>query len=68
MSKVFSDIAVSADGFAAGVNQREEAPFGDIDENWLHGWMFETSDENRAEVDAIVDAGGLTVRVPADAA
>ena len=57
MGKVFSDIAVSADGFAAGVNQREEAPFGDIDENWLHGWMFETYEENRAEVDAIVDSG-----------
>ena len=42
MGIVFSDIAVSADGFATGLNQREEAPFGDIDENWLHGWMFDT--------------------------
>ena len=57
MSTVFSDLGVSADGFAAGVNQREEAPFGDIDENWLHAWMFETYDENREEVDAIVDSG-----------
>jgi dihydrofolate reductase len=57
MAIVFSDISVSADGFAAGLNQREEAPFGDIDERWLHGWMFETRDENRAEVEAIVDAG-----------
>ena len=57
MSIVFSDLAVSADGFATGLKQREEAPFGDIDETWLHGWMFDTYDENKAEVDAIVDAG-----------
>ena len=57
MGRLYSDIAVSADGFAAGVNQREEAPLGDIHENWLHRWMFETYDENRSEVDAIVDAG-----------
>ena len=57
MGKVYSDLAVTADGFATGLNQREEKPFGDIDENWLHGWMFETADENKAEVDAIVAAG-----------
>jgi dihydrofolate reductase len=57
MGNVVSDIAVSADGFATGLNQREEAPFGDIDENALHSWMFETYEENKAEVDAIVDAG-----------
>ena len=57
MGTVFSDLGVSADGYAAGLNQREEAPFGDIDENWLHAWMFETYEENRAEVDAIVDSG-----------
>jgi dihydrofolate reductase len=57
MAIVFSDISVSADGFAAGLNQREEAPFGDIDSNWLHTWMFDGYDENKAEVDAIVDSG-----------
>ncbi len=57
MGIVFSDIAVSADGFATGVNQREEAPFGDIDDSWLHAWMFDTYEENKAEVDAIVDSG-----------
>jgi dihydrofolate reductase len=57
MGTVFSDLGVSADGYAAGLNQREEAPFGDIDENWLHAWMFEAYEENRAEVDAIVDSG-----------
>jgi dihydrofolate reductase len=57
MGKVFSDLGVTADGFATGLNQREDAPFGDIDENWLHGWMFETPDENREEMDAIVESG-----------
>jgi dihydrofolate reductase len=57
MGKVFSDLSVSADGFATGVGQREDAPFGDIDETWLHGWMFEAGEENRAEVDAIIDSG-----------
>ncbi|MFU8947108.1 dihydrofolate reductase family protein [Mycetocola zhadangensis] len=57
MGEVFSDIAVSADGFAAGLHQREEKPLGEIDENWLHSWMFDTYEENKAEVDAIVDSG-----------
>lgn len=57
MGLVFSDISVSADGYATGLDQREEAPFGDIDESWLHGWMFDTPDENRAEIDAILDSG-----------
>jgi dihydrofolate reductase len=57
MSIVYSDIAVSADGFATGLNQREEEPFGDIDSGWLHDWMFQTYDENKAEVDGIVDSG-----------
>ncbi|MBX3140688.1 MAG: dihydrofolate reductase family protein [Trueperaceae bacterium] len=57
MGKVYCDIAVSADGFATGLNQREEAPFGDIDDGWLHRWMFDTYEENRAEVDAILDSG-----------
>jgi dihydrofolate reductase len=60
MSKVFSDLGVTADGYATGLNQREEKPFGDIDESWLHGWMFDTPDENREEVDAIV-ASGATI-------
>ena len=56
MGIVFSDLAVSADGFATGLNQREEAQFGDVDENWLHGWMFHAQEENKAEVDAILDS------------
>ncbi len=57
MGKVFSDLGVSADGYATGLNQTEAKPFGDIDESWLHGWMFDTPDENREEIDAILDSG-----------
>lgn len=56
MSKVVCNISISADGFSAGDNQSEEHPFGDADESLLHGWMFDTPEENRAELDAMVDA------------
>lgn len=61
MSRVVSDIAVSMDGYAAGVGQTRENPFGDIDENSLHGWMFDEvhAAESAAEVAAIVDAGAF---------
>ncbi|MBB5632561.1 dihydrofolate reductase [Cryobacterium mesophilum] len=57
MSTVYSDIAISADGYAAGPHQSEDAPLGEFPENWLHGWMFDAYEENKAEVDAIVDSG-----------
>ncbi|HEX3824837.1 MAG TPA: dihydrofolate reductase family protein [Mycobacteriales bacterium] len=53
MSKVVCDISVSVDGYSAGENQSEERPFGDADPSLLHAWMFETSQENQAELDAI---------------
>ncbi len=56
MSKIVCDISISADGFSAGNNQTEEHPFGDADESMLHAWMFDTPEENRAELDAITDA------------
>lgn len=60
MGIVFSDLSVSADGFATGLHQSEESPFGDIDETWLHGWMFDDAGDNRAEVEAIT-ASGATI-------
>jgi dihydrofolate reductase len=59
MSKVVCDISVSADGFAAGPGQTREQPFGSIEHNRLHDWMFEAADENQAEVDAITRAGAF---------
>jgi dihydrofolate reductase len=59
MSKVIAGIAVSADGYAAGPNQSQDKPFGDGAVDQLHRWMFETPDENAAEVAALVDAGAF---------
>jgi dihydrofolate reductase len=60
MGRVVCDITVTADGYSAGLNQTEQRPFGDDGGdgfgNGLHAWMFETPDENRAEIDQIVAA------------
>ena len=54
MGRVICDITISADGYSAGLHQTEERPFGDDGGNgWgarLHAWMFDTPDENRAEI------------------
>ncbi|MEO3748991.1 dihydrofolate reductase family protein [Plantactinospora sp. B5E13] len=55
MGKVICDITISVDGYSAGHNQSEERPFGDDggdgSGSMLHTWMFDTPDENRAELD-----------------
>ncbi|AXE86603.1 dihydrofolate reductase family protein [Streptomyces sp. Go-475] len=65
MGRVICDITVSVDGYAAGVGQSEERPFGadggDGTGNRLHAWMFETPDENRAEVEAMTAAGAFVM-------
>lgn len=61
MSSVVCDVAISADGFAAGPNQRLERPFGDGPVDRITAWMLETPDENRAEIDRIVDAGAFVM-------
>ncbi|WP_433718162.1 dihydrofolate reductase family protein [Actinoplanes sp. CA-051413] len=57
MAYVTSDPAVSADGFVAGPRQSRQDPIGEGGEQ-LHRWMFDTPDENTAELAAItgVDA------------
>ena len=59
MSKVTAALSISADGYAAGPNQTLERPFGDGDVDQLHRWMFETPEENAAEVAALTDAGAF---------
>jgi dihydrofolate reductase len=56
MGNIVCNISISVDGFSAGTDQTEEHPFGDADESLLHGWMFDTPEENRAEVEAMTDA------------
>jgi dihydrofolate reductase len=52
MAYVTSDPAVSADGFVAGPRQSLQDPIGEGGEQ-LHRWMFDTPDENTAELEAI---------------
>ena len=61
MGIVYSDIAVSADGFAAGPRQSEQTPMGEIAEGALHAWMFEAYEDNKAEVDGILDSGATVM-------
>ncbi|MFF5313052.1 dihydrofolate reductase family protein [Streptomyces massasporeus] len=61
--RVICDITISADGYAAGLDQTEERPFGDDGGDGsgagLHAWMFDTPDENRAEIDRLNTAGAF---------
>ncbi len=56
MGMVTCDVGVSVDGFVAGVAQSEEDPLG-IGAEHLHRWMFETEEENAAEIAAILGHG-----------
>jgi dihydrofolate reductase len=55
MSKVTCDMSISVDGFAAGLNQRLDKPFGDNAEA-LHRWMFEERERHAADFEAILAA------------
>jgi dihydrofolate reductase len=63
MGKVIGAITISVDGYSAGLNQTEERPFGDDGGDGtgdaLHAWMFETAEENRAEVEQMTAAGAF---------
>ena len=56
MGIVTADIAVTLDGYGAGSNQRLEKPFGDIEEERLHSWMFAHAEESPDEIAAITEA------------
>lgn len=60
-NRVVCDISISADGFVAGQGQTADKPFGDGPVDRLHAWMFDTLDENKAEVDRIVSAGAFVM-------
>lgn len=60
MSTVIVNQTITADGYAAGIDQTEEHPFGeDGGDGWgnrLHAWMFDQADENRAEIEQMAGA------------
>lgn len=59
MSRVIANQTITLDGYAAGINQTEEHPFGeDGGDGWgnrLHAWMFDQGEENRAAVDQMAE-------------
>ena len=61
MSKVFADMTISVDGYAAGPHQSAELPFGERDAGNLHRWMLEESDQHAAEIAAITAAGAYVM-------
>jgi dihydrofolate reductase len=58
MTKVTCDSGVSLDGFSAGPDQSLENPLGKGAER-MHRWMFEQPEANKAEREAIVQAGAF---------
>lgn len=59
MGPVVCTMSISLDGYGAGDNQTAERPFGDIDEEPLHRWMFDSPEESPAEIEAITAAGAF---------
>lgn len=62
MDKITAGIAMSLDGFTAGINQSFEKPFGDtFDLNLMERRMFTEPEKSRhkKEIDAILDAGAF---------
>jgi len=60
-NRVFCDISISADGYVAGPGQTADKPFGEGPVDRLHAWMFDTPEENKAEVDRVVAAGAFVM-------
>ena len=56
MTRVYADLAISADGFSTGPNQREDVAVRRHRARGIHEWMFEHADDHRAELDAILAA------------
>jgi dihydrofolate reductase len=61
MSKVTCDMAMSVDGFVAGVNQSLAEPFGEGHRGRLHRWMFERPEENAAAIEQLTAAGAYVM-------
>nr|AKG47145.1 putative reductase [uncultured bacterium] len=57
MGKVTCDMAMSIDGYVAGVNQSADEPFGEGVGQCLHRWMFEQPEANADELAEITSAG-----------
>lgn len=54
-------MTITLDDCGSGRNQSRENPFGDLDADRLHSWMFDHVDENNEERTAITPAGAYTM-------
>jgi dihydrofolate reductase len=61
MGQVVCDVAVTADGYVAGRGQSRENPFGDAPVERIFGWMFDTPEENKAEIEQMTSAGAFVM-------
>jgi dihydrofolate reductase len=62
MGMVVSEVTMSIDGYVAGPNQREDAPFGDgMEDEPLHRWMFEDRENNLDELTLAGDGHGAYI-------
>jgi dihydrofolate reductase len=61
MSGVKCGLAVSVDGFVAGLNQSHENPLGAGVGDRLHRWMFEQPEANAAELEDLTAAGAFVM-------
>ncbi|MEU6710166.1 dihydrofolate reductase family protein [Nonomuraea sp. NPDC046802] len=59
MSKVTCDVAVSLDGFMAGLNQTLDNPFGDGVGQRLTQWMLEEPEAHAEVIEGITAAGAF---------
>ena len=59
MSELTADMSSTLDGSGSGRGQSRERPFGHIEAERLHAWMFHHRDEHAEEADRIVDAGAF---------
>jgi dihydrofolate reductase len=61
MPKITSDLTITLDGCAAGAGQSREHPFGDMDPDRLHAWMFDHAEENTEEKEAFAGCGAYVM-------
>jgi dihydrofolate reductase len=61
MPRVTADMTITLDGYASGSGQSRERPFGDLDPDRLHAWMFDHIVENAEERAAITRAGAYVM-------
>jgi dihydrofolate reductase len=61
MPKVTADLTITLDGYASGEGQSRERPFGHMDPDRLHAWMFDHAEENAEEIDAFDVAGAYVM-------